>query len=321
MIKYPMGWGNSPAVREAFLSVYNQKPLIINRDDLLEYNYTNEIGDPKLLEITKNIIKRQFNKEYNYIFVANGATGAIVITLRAYKKMGINQCLTREPPYYARYPIMIDAAGMEHITKEINGEHVIVWDIPSNPQGSLDNFNSTNPIIFDAVYYSGVYLPFMPYSVPNHNVLVGSYSKYLGLNGCRLGFIALNDSLLAERIKELIMAEYCGLSKPSMDLIVNSLEDLDFDIFEGNARARLDLNREEWSKLERFFNGHFVSNIGMFHYCNLDDKAQELFVKSGIEWTKGSLLGTSDEFARFNLGQTNQIIKNAVKEIIKNDKI
>jgi bifunctional pyridoxal-dependent enzyme with beta-cystathionase and maltose regulon repressor activities len=57
----------------------------------------------------------------------------------------------------------------------------------------------------------------------------------------------------------------------------------------------------------------------MFMYGPMDQTAQRLFEKAGVVWTKGSTLGTDDGFARFNLGQDRDIIREAVRSVIRSD--
>jgi aspartate/methionine/tyrosine aminotransferase len=155
---------------------------------------------------------------------------------------------------------------------------------------------------------------------PPHDVLVGSYSKLLGMNGIRIGWIATNDDMLAERIKDLVTAEYCGLSSSSTQIVKSALQDFDWDSFEIGARMRLDYNRQQFTRLEKFFQGAKVGPNGMFFYGPMDEKCQELMRKCGVLWTSGTDLGTSEDFGRFNLGQDTQVVKKVVEEVLKTDK-
>jgi bifunctional pyridoxal-dependent enzyme with beta-cystathionase and maltose regulon repressor activities len=59
----------------------------------------------------------------------------------------------------------------------------------------------------------------------------------------------------------------------------------------------------------------------MFYYAPMDAKCQELMNKANVTWTKGSAMGTNDGFGRFNLGQDNRMIEEAVKAILKADRV
>lgn len=318
-MKYDLGWGNSVAVREAFLNTYHGNPMSVAREELMGFDYPTHEGDPELVEITRQIIKRQTDQEYKHVFLTNGATGGVVIALRAYAQRGLTHCLTRPAPYYVRYPSMIAASGLIH-TEHLDYNAVALLDVPSNPLGLTSEIGRIGmPVILDGVYLNRVYAPVM-YGLPRHEVMVGSYSKLLGINGIRVGWLATNDDLLAARFKDLVTSEYCGLSQASTDILKHTLQGLNWDRFETSAKFKLNCNREEWSQLEKFFQGTPVLGVGMFYYAPMDAKAQEIFTRANVSWTKGSAMGTNDDFARFNLGAKNEIIEEAVRAILKADR-
>ncbi len=87
------------------------------------------------------------------------------------------------------------------------------------------------------------------------------------------------------------------------------------------ANIYLNCNREEWSKLEKFFGDTPVSPIGMFYYGPMDETCKKLMNKAGIHWTPGPQMGTfHDNHGRFNIGQDNKLIRDAVKAVLKADK-
>lgn len=321
-MKFDLGWGNSVAVRQAFLNTYHGNPLQFNKDELNLFDYPPHEGDHELIDITKQVIKRQTGQDYKHVFLTNGANGAVTIALRAYQQMGYELCFTRKPPNYILYPGMIAAAGLA----PINGIYhpnttVCLLDYPSNPLGLQDTIADRNiPVILDGVYLNNVYRSIY-WAPPRHDVMIGSYSKLTGLNGIRLGWLATNDTLYAERVSSLITSEYCGLGTANTILLKHVLHGFDWYHFEKAATLKLDINREEWSQLEKFFSGTQVHDVGMFYYAPMDDKAQELFKRANIGWTKGSVMGTDDGFARFNLGQDNEVIADAVAAVLKEDKI
>lgn len=320
---YNLGFGNSVCVREAFLDNYLQNPVYFSKDELLKMDYPNHFGDPELVEITKKVIKRQTGNDFFYVFLTNGATGAIKVALDAYRKIGFKDCVTRPAPYYLRYPDIIKSSGLGHFTTRNNNHNVYLLDVPSNPL-SLTDYGPTNgfgdEVIVDGVYMNNVYAPFVKPYLDTGYCLVGSYSKLLGINGVRVGWLATNHMIMAEHFKTSVIANYCGISVPSTELLKNIMVGLNWEKFERSARMKLDYNREEFSKLERFFDGTPVSDIGMFYYTGMDEKAQQLFEKAKINWTKGSLLGTNDSYARFNLGQSNKVVEDAVEAVFKADR-
>lgn len=246
--------------------------------------------------------------------------------MRAYAQQGYEYCLTRQAPYYIRYPKMVQAGNLKHVTSTmgvIDQKIVAMIDLPSNPTGSLESIMMAKqmPVILDAVYLNQVYMdPIKVQHIP-HDVLVGSYSKLLGINGIRLGWMATNDDLLAERMRELVTSEYCGLSTPSQEILKSTLPDFDWDLFFPYARFKIDLNRENFAKLEKYFGETPIPTVGMFYYAPVDKKAKEILAKANVNFTKGSAMGTTDDFGRFNIGQDNQLIDQAVKAILKADRI
>lgn len=326
-MKYDLGFGNSVCVREAFIETYHGNMIIFSSEGLSRFDYPERFGDPELIEITRKVIKRQTGMDKKHIYITNGATGAVTIALRAMKQRGYNICYTREAPWYLRYPSMIKASGLTHLdgNKGIDTkEGVILLDLPSNPVGitSVSIPNSiTASMVLDGVYLNKVYTSGYYIPIPAHDVFCGSYSKLLGLNGLRVGWIATNDDLLAERLKELVMAEYCGISVASVEILKNVLFDFDWELFETTAKSYLNYNREQWTKLEKFFGGRPVRYDGMFYYGKIEPKVAKLLRNCGINWTKGSDLGTDDDWGRFNLGQDINTVRKAVNAIIRADRI
>lgn len=328
-------WGESVAVRKAFLMQTPGTPIQFRLEDLLKMDYTPFHGDPKLIQDTAWIIKRQTGMTYKHIFLTNGASGGCAIALRACAQSGsVGVGITNPPPYFSLYPSMMRAAGLYHATtqeefrKYTGWRSVFLLDSPSNPKGNhepVPDWASKSLVVWDAVYHNWVYSSVVP-EPPRHDIVVGSFSKLTGLNGIRMGWIATNDDHLASIVGPLISAEYCGLSRADAAIMgrllgrMNQEPYINWSRFEGVARYELDGNREEWAKLEKYFDGTPVSPNGMFHYARMDTAAKALFEKSGVLWQSGSNCGTSDEFGRFNIGQDPKLIREAVKSVIKTDK-
>lgn len=326
-MKYDLGFGNAVAVRDAFLKTYHGEMVVFTADSLKDFNYPPYEGNSELVETTRKVIKRQTGNDYKHIFLTNGATGAVVIALRAFKQRGLWICHTREAPWYLRYPGMIEASGLLHNSSNHhprplrNGSSVILLDIPSNPLALTNEMPNLVdvPVVLDGVYFNRVYMNYQ-ISTPKHAAYVGSYSKLLGLNGIRVGWLATNDELLADRFKELVVAEYCGLSVASMSILNNVLANFDWDFFETMSRHMLDDNREQFYKLEKYFEAK-VPTVGMFYYGSTDKKCRDLLEKAGITYTLGSKLGTNDDFGRLNMGQDRSITQRAITAFLKADRI
>ena len=330
-------WGESVCVRQAFIEQTSGRPIQFGWEELEEMNYTPFNGDPVLIVETAKVILRQTGMTYKHVFLTNGATGGCTIALRACAISGnMVAAVTNSPPYFPLYPGMALAAGLRHITteKEFNDmrgwETVFLLDTPANPSGLHAGlpewYKGGGFVIWDAVYHNWVYSSILP-PAPEHDIAVGSFSKLTGLNGIRIGWIATNNDWVAERVAKLIAAEYCGLSRPSKVILLSLLDQYNVEpehrwgAFEKAARYNLDFNRGEWAKLERYFGGTPVPVNGMFFYSEMDESAKRLFEKAGVLYQLGSKCGTSDDFGRFNLGQDCALVQNAVKAVLKQDKI
>lgn len=327
MKTFNLGWGNSIAVRDAFLGeLHPGKAIRFDMDALDAMDYPPHEGNAELIEITKDVIERQTGRRFIHVVLTNGATGACTLAMRAYQQRGYNTVFTPTPPYFPIYPAMFKSVGLKPKTGGMivseSDKLIALIDSPTNPKGviirSLGSF--TAPVIWDAVYNNRVYTEGKHAPLPC-DVVAGSYSKLLGLNGLRTGWVATDDPLLYERIKELATAEYCGLSTASTTILLSLLKDLNWDEFERQARFSLYRNREEWSKLEKYFSDEPTPENGMFYYGFIDSACRKLLEKSGIVWTTGSSCGHDDHFGRFNLGQSEEVVRQAVKTIKKNDKI
>lgn len=327
MKEFNLGWGNAVAVRHAFLDGLALKTVFFSLNDT-NLGYTAHDGDPRLIYITRKIIERQVGLTFKHVLLTNGATGGVTIALRAFAQQGHRVALTRNPPFFSIYPSMIEAAGLEHRffdpSKDDPGALVLL-DSPANPTGSSVSGCLTVdvPVIWDAVYHGRAYsannFP------PSCDVMVGSYSKLLGLNGIRTGWIATNDDLLYLRLKKLVEAEYCGLSSASNAVLLNVLkgwyQSKNFwENFELKARANLDNNRTELSILEKYFGDQPVCKVGMFYYAPVDAACKRLLEKANVKYTPGSSLHATDDFGRFNVGQDCRIVREAVKTILRADR-
>lgn len=326
MKKFDLTWGESVAVRQAFVETAKTYLISVKSDDLYRMGYTRHEGDEDLIELTRQVIKRQTGMTCKHILLTNGATGGVTIALRTYFQQGYNAVFTRSPPYFSVYPMMIKAAGYDRHVREAEiilpgDKPVSLIDSPTNPEGiALAGITTlAGPIVWDAVYHSRVYgrllfpLPF--------DVIVGSYSKLTGVNGIRVGWIATNDDLFYERAKMLVTAEYCGLSELPVSILKSIQKEFDWKEFETTARKYLDYNREEWAKLAKYFDGKEPSRNGMFYYALMDKACKKLMEKAGVEWMCSSKLGVDhDEAGRFNIGQDNKLVKAAVQAVLKADR-
>lgn len=328
--KFDLAWGESVVVRQALaLNVGGYQSRVYSPFELQKMGYTDHYGDPQIVELTREVIKRQTGMDYNHILLTNGASGGLSVALRAYAKRGHDVVLTNPPPFYPLYPVIFEAAGLSHITlREFlpdSARPIFLLDSPSNPLSAINSgvgliASYSIPLVWDAVYSNKIYAPGCRNPGSIADVMIGSYSKLLGTNGIRLGWLATNDSILFERFKSLVDAEYAGLSAPSQEVLLSILQNIDWEGFERSAKLRLDANRGEWQRLEKYFDGQEVNKDGMFFYGPMDKAAKKLFTNAGISWVSGTRAGDTDEFGRFNLAQDCGMILQAVLAVLRADK-
>lgn len=330
--KFDLSWGDSVAVRKAFVEASGNFFIPFNNEDIINMGYTPHEGDPAMIEATRDIVERQTGIRYQHIVLTHGATGALHVALNALRKqVGYESVVTAPAPFFRMYPSIIKSCGFEHEQEadfsKVFWNAVVLVDSPCNPTGNLwtGDLGMTRKdnkmVVWDSVYHTGSYLTKIHYPPPNHVLNVGSYSKMTGINGIRIGWVATNNGSLYERLKECVSAEYCGLSAAQNRIALDLVTHVDWDLFEMKSRNKLDANREEWSKLEKYFGDKPVYPVGMFFYSFADKACKDLMDKSGVSYFLGSQLGHNDDHIRINLGQDVKLIRDAVKEILKNDRI
>lgn len=325
MVEYDFSWGEPYCVREALKHYYKRK--VAKPLDIDSIMYSPDPGNPKLIDYTRQFVEQCTGIKYNYIIITHGTTSAINIALRVFAKEGRDVCYTHKY-YFPYYPGIIEKNNYEHKTglyrqhkQQLKHPNTVgVVDSPSNPAGDLLLYSDVgNNIIWDSVYHNTVYVNDIPVK-PDHRVNCGSYSKVFGLTGARIGWIATNnkqdyDNFLAESVYE-----NCTMPFLSQDLIIDVFENTDLDNFLRSAKYRVNNNREMFDRICYLFDGQAVPNNGMFYsawatpyVCRLLDK---LNVKS-VEIDKQN----KNKYLRFNLAQTNDLTKKAIRYIIKEDRI
>lgn len=326
---FDLMWGESVCVRKALCDTLPRSfGSTIDKYGLMEFKYPKHEGDPGLVEVTKVIIERQTGLKPKHVFIVNGATGGIVTALRAYFQHGFKYCLTDRPPYFSLYPDMIKNSGLIHLNQDFaragNAGKVLLIDSPANPTGVVTEVTKSEDsdveIVWDAVYHNRVYTISNNLPIPSHDIMVGSYSKLLGLNGIRMGWVATDDDELAKTLGQVITAEYVGLSYASTNLLLDVMSNMDWNQFEIEAKEALMRNKAEWKKVIKYFGNQEVPLNGMFYYSYLDNAAKELLEAAGVQYMPGSAMGATDDYGRFNLGQDCAVIEDAVKSILETDK-
>ena len=321
-IKFDFGWGNPYFLLEILDNTYHQRLAPFNIKDMI---YCPDLGMDKLIEVTHKMIEETMGLKYENIIITTGATQAANILLRVLKnptgKLEIFNNVETPPYGFPYYGNMIEKAGYTRTSdlKKLKGfDHTSVKliDSPSNPQGIQygSAFGSNLNTIWDSVYHNKIYTTNLS-TIPEHMAMVGSYSKLLGITGARVGFIATNYHALAKKCAHECLMENATISVPSQELIIDIMDKIDLDHFLTAGKNSIDLNREEFRKIEYLFDNQPVPETGMFYCAFADKKALEILEKCGIKY-----VDLGDSYIRLSLGQTNEITREAIAAILKEDK-
>jgi aspartate/methionine/tyrosine aminotransferase len=168
------------------------------------------------------------------------------------------------------------------------------------------------------VYHNHVYVNDIPVK-PDHRVNCGSYSKVFGLTGARVGWIATNSEPDYEEFLAENLYENCTMSVLSQDLIIDIFNNMDLENFLRSAKYRVNNNREMFDRICYLFDGQSVPNNGMFYAAWATPYTVRLMDKLGVGYVKIDEKG-KNKYLRFNLAQTNDLTKKAIRYIIKEDR-
>ena len=310
MKTFDLAWGNPYFLTELLAKQYNQ-PFI--KQDIASMVYCEDDGMEKTIENVKNVIKQTVGLEYKHILITPGATHAINSCLRHYKRKGKDHVLTT---YYG-YPFysdMISKTGMTRVPG-LTSEYpipstVVMVDSPSNPFGTQ---HEKRCHVWDSVYHNSIYTNLLK-KYPRHDVMVGSFSKLLGIAGARIGWIATDKPLLFEALRMENLHDTATISVPSQNLVNDVLNKINLNNFMTLGKKSLNDNRWELSKIEYLFDGQKVQESGMFYCAKADKKAKETLDRSFVKYVE-----LDDEYVRISMGQTNRLTQEAVGKILKTD--
>jgi aspartate/methionine/tyrosine aminotransferase len=319
MSKIDLGWGEPFCVRDVLKKHY-KKNFKINIDKL---SYAEDYGNQDLIELTREFLKQSTGIDYKYIIITNGTTSAINIVLRTMKKAGKVNCYTNEY-YFPYYPDIVYKNGLNQVKKlestcnlVLNKrENLTLLDSPSNPFGKFSTYNIDN-VIWDSVYHNDVYLN-EHVVVPNHIVNCGSYSKFLGLTGARIGWIATNDKNQYNKYCYDSLYENCTISNISQLYLLDVMSTISWYYFSKDSKELINNNRNELNRISYLFNNQVVPKNGMFYCVWADKKSYNIVNKANVKFIK--IDEENDKhLIRFNLAQKNDLTKKAVNAIIKVD--
>ena len=310
-MKYDLGFGNSFLVREL---LFEKKGISIKAFNPGSFDYDSTETQQKVIDLAKYVFSTFMGIRPYYVGLSHGATGGITAAIRS---SGASQIIYSKHyfPYYPKMVAISKNSGIDGVLQII--------DSPSNPEGLLrsSKIGFSHYTVFDGAYHNPIYLPLHKgFHVPQHDVAVGSFGKLFGLNGIRLGFYGTDSVFFHSKMEENILSETAGLSVPGMELLLERVRDLNIVDFTIEAGRRMDDNRNELSRLERFFESP-VPDCGMFYFPVAEPMVRELLEKAGIKYIDGIDCGSFDGHIRLSLGQTRELTKEAVEAIIKADRV
>jgi aspartate/methionine/tyrosine aminotransferase len=314
-----LGWGDPIVVRQALLETLDDFYNV----DIHSLGYPPHAGNPKLIEQLKDQAERNSGHRPKHLLVTCGATGAVNAALHALSKPRTDWVVTNSR-YYPIYPAIINMTDMIQISRARKTELIVsglsernfisLVDSPSNPDGSIFPFEAVD--IWDAAYATRTYS--RSTNSPHYwRIMCGSLSKILGLPGLRLGWASTDDDELYASMDKYVTSTYVGLSAISMSVAEKIFDRLDQHKFEVRSSAYLDHNREEMQKVLTKFGQGDVPSRGMFAILRLGKTEKKALEKANVKWQPGSSWGEDDSFARLSLGQTREVVRSAVKGILK----
>jgi aspartate/methionine/tyrosine aminotransferase len=324
------GWGDTDGIREIMLDRYSKDvpshPKTGTDIFNLDQGYPAHEGNPELILLVKDLIKKLTKKEYKHVLITNGATNGICATLSALspEEIYIND------RYFSFYPGITKQFAKKVFSvsfkKDIISHHpdaVAVIDSPSNPRGDLiidlETASDTKiDTVWDAAYWSPAYVPSLQnMPMPEHRVMVGSLSKLTGINGIRLGWIATDEDAVYEKCLDYITHNLCGVSGLSQDLAISILKYVDLDRFFSDSASLLADNKSEFSRVSSLFGNQKIPDLGMFIYWNVDPALLQKVKNAGIIFTSGSFIGGKENEIRINLSRKKHLTKNLVDLLLK----
>lgn len=309
---FDLGFGDSYLLRELLFTYLNPSGYV--QAFLKKENLGYGFDDSKIRNYVRSLLKDFTDTDYSSIILTHGGTGGVLASVRGLgHKVGVY-----DETHYIFYPDIFKNAGVFHSKTDAK---FLLTSSPNNPTGIISSGNVfKGDVIWDAVYHTPAYMSRRKLKQkPDHAVLVGSFSKLLGLNGVRVGFVATNNYILANNIIKAAEIETLNLSNPSLSLLNNIVDRVDVNLFSDDAGRLMDDNREEMAKIEYLFSSP-VPETGMFYFPKIDKDSIKILNKAGIKYIEGSLCGDPQRI-RLSIGQTRDITKKAVSAILKADKV
>ena len=266
------------------------------------------------------------------VVITNGAKQALAASFYAMRVTG-HHTINMRRPYWCLLPPLIEALGLKWTTAYTPGYPQLLV-LPNNPDNYLPSIEALRameesykedgcPIIHDAAYYTGSYIPCGFNNYKNYaigDLQIYSMSKAFGLSGIRLGYVVCKNEDYYKHICEYMEMMTVGVSTLSQEYMYSLLSKINecpntFKKFEDNCYSDL----YDAKRLLKRIKSDIISvpsNMedmpGMFAFVKLNNK--DAFTKAKIKVIDGKLFGAPG-YIRINLGVDYKILKECVERL------
>ena len=240
--------------------------------------YAYKMSEPSSREIIQNSLLKLTQRDYspNDIFLTNGATGALLVTMNALIEVG-DEVIYNTPPWFFYEGMILNTGGVpvsvpvDETTFELDltaiesaltkRTRLIIVNSPNNPTGkvySADTLSALAAILgaasrrygrtiyllsdeaYRTIVYDGVQFE-TPTNFYRNSIMIYTYGKTLLTPGQRLGYVALSPELEErEQLRAAILSSQilCGwaMSSALMQHALRRIDTLSLDIDELQRR-------------------------------------------------------------------------------------
>lgn len=331
-IEAPDGWVDLAVGEPFFLQgvLWHAQAGLSSFDECL---YPRWGGEPELLH--------ELRHKYpgKHVIVTNGARQALVALATIWKGQRSGACKWKHlyDPFWPGFYDMACWAGLEESlpgdNSETGGSVFTCITVPNNPDGAIGwpaikgGFN-----VFDAVYDHMLYGRPEGSEVPQHEAMVCSASKTLGLSGLRVGWVVTASQDLASRVADYVEETTSGVCVEAQRHVALVLRFLRLHpqaekAMYSEARKRLLQNGECFLQiLEKHLDeakGLPDNGCGMFAWFRprdpeaFDHACTQAMVAVARGNQFGSHLKQHDDWFRMNMGVTPATLGYALPSIVR----
>lgn len=326
---FDFSWGDCRGVREIAIKIFELNKFNNSLDIQSVGGYPPHDGNHGLISETRNLLYNLCGMNYNYVLITNGATHALNAYVSARGVPG--RSFFTHKNYFRLYPVIAEINRMQHvkqdhlIEKPVFGD-VVVIDSPCNPRGDLHALSGFDlDTVWDAAYFSPTYCAgsgnggLSLKHIPQHEAVAGSFGKFSGLNGLRLGYLATNSLEVYEKAFKYVEGTLCGANSIAQNTMLHILKHNNLEVFYNISYNMIEQNKYELSRLRHIFSGQNLPSNGMFAWFEIDNKIKDLLSKSNVIVSDGISLGGHKDQIRISLGNSNAYTKEMVDSVLKTD--